>query len=152
MKFKFVCVGGTFDLFHRGHRKLLSRAFSLGERVLIGITSDGFKTEHEVEPYKQRLQIVMKFLSEKGFISRATVEEIHDPHSSAMLPQLQAIVVSEETRPVAERLNQIRKERGLQGLKIEQISWVRAQDGTIISSTAIRKGTMDREGKLLRKG
>ena len=152
MRFKFVCVGGTFDVFHKGHRKLLSRAFSVGEEVLIGITSDGFKTEHEVEPYKQRHANLVNFLGEMKLLSRARIEQINDPYSSAILPELEAIVVSEETRPNAERLNEIRMRRGARPLKIEQISWVRADDGTVISSTAIRKGIMDREGRLLQKG
>lgn len=151
MRFKFVCVGGTFDLFHKGHEKLVTRAFSLGEKVLIGITGDGFKKDHETESYKKRYSSLVNFLTKKGFISRAVIQEINDPYSSAMIADLQVIVVSEETRPVAERLNQMRKGRGLKPLKIIQISWVRAENGSIICSTDIRKKIMDRQGKLLEK-
>jgi pantetheine-phosphate adenylyltransferase len=152
MKFKMVCLGGTFDQLHRGHKKLIDRAFSLGDRVLIGITSDGFKTDHEVDPYKVRYRGLANYLGEKGFLSRARIEEIKDPYSSAMLAEIEAIVVSEETRESAERLNEMRMSRSLRPLKIVQISWVRAEDGSILSSTAIRKGIVDREGKLLQKG
>jgi pantetheine-phosphate adenylyltransferase len=152
VKYRYVCIGGTFDLLHKGHKKLITRAFSLGERVLIGVTSDEFKKEHEVEPYSERHKNLIKFLQQKGLMSRVLIEKINDPYSSAMLPNLEAIVVSEETEPSAERLNQMRKGRGLKTLKIEQISWVRAENGSIISSTAIRKGIMDREGRLVQKG
>ena len=37
-----VAVGGTFDKFHDGHKKLLSTAFEIGDRVEIGVTSDAF--------------------------------------------------------------------------------------------------------------
>ncbi|MGZ7117467.1 MAG: adenylyltransferase/cytidyltransferase family protein, partial [Methanobacterium sp.] len=30
MKFKNVAVGGTFDHFHKGHEKLINKAFEIG--------------------------------------------------------------------------------------------------------------------------
>ncbi len=41
-QYKKVAVGGTFDRFHNGHRKLLEEAFSHGELVVIGVTSNAF--------------------------------------------------------------------------------------------------------------
>lgn len=152
MRFKKVCVGGTFDLFHKGHEKLIERAFSIGEKVFIGIMGGSLKTVHKVEPYEKRHQRVVEFLKEKNLLSRASIGKIDNPYSNSMLPEFEAIVVSEETRPNAERINEMRKKRGAKPLKIEQIPWVRAEDGTIISSTAIRKGLVDRDGKLVREG
>ncbi|MGZ7050297.1 MAG: adenylyltransferase/cytidyltransferase family protein, partial [Methanobacterium sp.] len=45
MKFKNVAVGGTFDHFHKGHEKLINKAFEIGHNVLIGVTSDKFGGE-----------------------------------------------------------------------------------------------------------
>ena len=41
-KYRKIAVGGTFDRFHEGHLKLLSKAFQLSQLVLIGVTSDEF--------------------------------------------------------------------------------------------------------------
>ncbi len=37
---KTVITYGTFDLFHTGHRRLLERARKLGDRLIVGVTSD----------------------------------------------------------------------------------------------------------------
>ncbi|WP_312698639.1 adenylyltransferase/cytidyltransferase family protein, partial [Escherichia coli] len=37
---KTVITFGTFDVFHVGHLRLLQRARALGERLLVGVTSD----------------------------------------------------------------------------------------------------------------
>lgn len=39
---KTVITFGTFDLFHVGHLSLLRRAAALGERLVVGISSDEF--------------------------------------------------------------------------------------------------------------
>lgn len=111
MRFKKVCVGGTFDLFHKGHEKLIERAFSIGEKVFIGIMGGSLKTVHKVEPYEKRHQRVVEFLKEKNLLSRASIGKIDNPYSNSMLPEFEAIVVSEETRPNAERINEMRKKR-----------------------------------------
>ncbi|MFY9868655.1 MAG: adenylyltransferase/cytidyltransferase family protein, partial [Candidatus Nitrosopolaris sp.] len=41
-KFNVVATGGTFDEIHIGHLALLSKAFELGKRVVIGVSSDEF--------------------------------------------------------------------------------------------------------------
>ena len=59
---KTVISFGTFDLFHVGHLRILSRARQLGERLVVGVSTDelnfskkGFKP---VFPFKDRMEIV----------------------------------------------------------------------------------------------
>ena len=39
---KIVITYGTFDTFHYGHLELLTRAASLGDRLLVGVSTDEF--------------------------------------------------------------------------------------------------------------
>jgi glycerol-3-phosphate cytidylyltransferase len=58
---KTVITYGTFDMFHIGHLKLLQRAKSLGERLIVGISTDEFnaqKGKKVLIPYEQRREIV----------------------------------------------------------------------------------------------
>ena len=42
MKYNVVATGGTFDEIHVGHLALLSKAFEIGKKVIIGVSSDAF--------------------------------------------------------------------------------------------------------------
>jgi len=39
-RFDLVAMGGTFDVIHKGHVTLLSGAFSISTKVIIGLTGD----------------------------------------------------------------------------------------------------------------
>lgn len=39
---KVVITFGTFDLFHEGHLNILKRAKALGDRLVVGVSSDAF--------------------------------------------------------------------------------------------------------------
>ena len=39
-EFDLVAMGGTFDIIHKGHVALLSNAFAISSKVIIGLTSD----------------------------------------------------------------------------------------------------------------
>ena len=44
-KFNAVLVGGTFDEFHKGHKALIMKAFEVGNRVILGLSSDHLAKE-----------------------------------------------------------------------------------------------------------
>lgn len=56
-----VLTYGTFDLFHIGHLRLIERLRELGERLVIGISTDEFnarKGKQSIIPYADRAAIV----------------------------------------------------------------------------------------------
>ncbi|APD85471.1 glycerol-3-phosphate cytidylyltransferase [Alteromonas sp. Mex14] len=57
-----VVTYGTFDLFHIGHVRLLKRLHSLGDRLVVGLSSDEFNTvkgKSVVIPYADRREILL---------------------------------------------------------------------------------------------
>jgi pantetheine-phosphate adenylyltransferase len=145
MKFRKVAVGGTFDGLHRGHRALLDKAFDIGEMVLVGLTSDAFAGK-KCRSFLDRKKHLMDYLGGR----RYEIVELGDPYGPAIHdPEIGAIVVSEETRKKAEEINQIRAGKGLRPLRIVVVPMVLAADGKPISSTRIRKGEIDPEGRVI---
>lgn len=58
---KTVLTYGTFDLFHAGHVRLLSRLRLLGDRLIVGCSTDEFnarKGKRSVIPYEQRVEVL----------------------------------------------------------------------------------------------
>jgi pantetheine-phosphate adenylyltransferase len=154
-EFRKVAVGGTFDELHRGHKVLLTKAFEIGERVLIGLTSDVLAAKmnkpHVTASYEERLDALEAFLADLGLRSRAEVVRLDDPYGSSIRDScIQALVVSEETKPAAFTINERREKAGLPLLKVVTVSMVPSQNCSPISTTRIRRGEMDHEGRLLK--
>ena len=153
-RLSWVSVGGTFDVMHKGHWFLLEETFNVGDKAIVGITSDDFvasmKKKHDVENYENRLKDVKEFLKEKGFIDRAEIVPLTDPFGPTIdSDEIEGIVVSEETEVTAEVINKMRVERGKKPLLIFVITMVLADDGKPISSTRVRKQEVDRHGHLI---
>lgn len=148
-KYKKVAVGGTFDRFHNGHKKLLEEAFNHGELIVIGVTSDAFGGKKgNIDSCNERMSNLNHFLATKH--ENFQIARLDDPYGSTVYEDdFDAIIVSEETEPTATEINKIRKSRGMKSLDIIVISFVYADDGVPISSTRIRKGEIDTKGHLL---
>lgn len=62
MKNKTIITFGTFDLFHIGHLNILERARKLGDKLLVGISSDNLnftkKGFYPIQEQNNRMKIV----------------------------------------------------------------------------------------------
>jgi pantetheine-phosphate adenylyltransferase len=155
-RFNVAAVGGTFDELHKGHRALLMKAFESGDFVWIGLCTDEFarkiRKDHEIAPYNVRLKELRRFLKDMRVLHRAKIIPLSDAFGPSITSKaIKSIVVSRETETRAYELNLIRKQNGLPPLKVIVIEMVPAQNHIPISTTRIRCGEIDREGRLLKK-
>ena len=150
-----VCIGGTFDRLHKGHKALIDKAFEIaGENgwVFIGITKGEIANKKkDVLPFNKRIQDVKKYLKEKGFYSQSEIQPIYNKYGPSIEEDFDAIIVSPETEKVAQEINRIRRKKGKKPLEIINIPFVLAEDGSPVSSTRIRKKEINQEGHLLEK-
>ncbi len=154
-KFRKVAVGGTFDELHKGHRRLLAKAFEIGEIVLIGLCTDEFARKmgkpHMTAPYEVRLRELQDFMKKSKINAKTEIIPLNDPYGNTLTDKcIEALVVSEETEKTALKINQERNQRQLPPLKIITINMVPAENYKPISTTRIREGEIDREGHLLK--
>ena len=154
-KFTKVAVGGTFDQFHKGHVTLICKAFAVGQKVVIGLTSDAFVAKmgkpHVTASYEERRSELEAFLWQSGLSSRAEIVPLADPFGRTMSAEgIEALVVSKETEKIAETINLKRAKAGMSQLKIVVVNMVPAENNTPISTTRIRRGEIDRDGHMLK--
>lgn len=152
-KFNLLVCGGTFDHFHKGHREFLKFAFSLSSRIVIGLTSDDFVRKKNgnksPESYQRRKETLAIFVKSENLSNRAEIVEINDIFGPTLLDKIpfDSILVTEETKKNAEKINEERKKLNLAPLQIIIFSPVLSNDNKLISSDRIRMGQINREGK-----
>ena len=151
-----VAVGGTFDILHVGHEKLLARAFELGAQVFVGVTGDRLVStmdkDHPVRKFATRRRDLRRLLKARGWLQRARITELSDPFGPATRrKRLDALVVSAETRANGLRVNALRRSRGLKPLRLYVVRMVRTKDGRLLSDTRIRRGEVNPDGQLMVK-
>jgi len=156
MKYGLIACGGTFDIIHKGHEALLEKAFEVGEKVIIGISSDNLVKilgkKHPVKPLDKRFKNLKKYLEKKGWLKRSIIVVLEDRYGPPIhIDDVEALIVSEETYKVGLKTNRIRRRKKMKPLKIIKIPLVLAEDGKPISCTRIKMGEIDRNGRLIKK-
>lgn len=102
--FQSVCIGGSFDILHYGHRALLTvSAMLAGRRLLVGITDNSLLREKLLAPLIQtrefRASTVKNFLQKIGLnMMKLEICYLSDPFGPpAHQPDFDCIVASPET-------------------------------------------------------
>ena len=146
-----VCVGGTFDPLHKGHKILIKKALQIAgenDSVFIGIsTGKLLENKINVSSYDIRKKNLEIFLSKIKFLGEIIIQPISNEFGPTLKGDFDAIVVSPETINTAKKINIEREKIGKKPLKIIQIPFVLAEDGFPISSTRIREKKIDVNGE-----
>ena len=153
-KYQKAALGGTFDILHRGHKRLIEKALDVGETVLLGVTTnkmvDKEPKAHEINSYEDRVKDLTAFLAEKGASDRVVIVPLNDPYGPALTDEaIDVLVVSLETACKAREINALRAAKGRKRVKLWVIEMELAEDGVPISTHRIRRGEIDRDGRLL---
>ena len=152
-EFSLIAMGGTFDIIHKGHLTLLSNAFEISDKVIIGLTSDEFaakKGKTLINKYEKRLENLTKIISKKFPNSFFQISKLDNDFGPAVLEkEVEALVVSDETSNQGNILNKLREEQNLPHVKVITVPMFLAKDGTRISTTRIKNSEIDADGNLL---
>ena len=152
-KFSLIAMGGTFDIIHHGHITLLSTAFDISEKVIIGLTSDEFvqkKGKNPIHKYDERLKNLTSIIFKKFPNSYFEISQLNNDFGPAVFEkEVQALVVSDETKTQGNILNKLRTERNLSPVEIIVVPMTLAKDGKRISTTRIKNSEIDSDGNLL---
>ncbi|VDK86344.1 unnamed protein product [Dibothriocephalus latus] len=130
-----VCLGGTFDQLHNGHRVLLSVAALVAQRkLLVGVTDTSMLQKKVLAPlietYDERCRAVADFLRD---INGTTEEPIifarlTDPFGPPINdPDFTCIIASPESVSGCQKINQIRSEKNFPPLHIEEIQFTKGE-------------------------
>uniref|UniRef100_A0A183SYE9 CTP_transf_like domain-containing protein n=1 Tax=Schistocephalus solidus TaxID=70667 RepID=A0A183SYE9_SCHSO len=140
-----VCLGGTFDQLHNGHRVLLSVAALLAQRrLLVGVTDASMLQRKVLAPliqaYDERCQVVADFLRDINCTTKAPVtfarltDHFGPPISD---PDFTCIIASPESLSVSclrirltwscQKINQLRSEKDFPPLHIEEIQFTKGE-------------------------
>ena len=151
-EFDLVAMGGTFDIIHKGHIALLSKAFSISSRVIIGLTGDDLAKRRGKQPvnsFEKRLQSLENLIKKKFPGTAYQISKLDNDFGPAVLEQgVEALVVSDETEKQGSVLNELRAQRNLPPVRIVTVPMVLAEDGTRISTTRIKNSEIDSDGNL----
>ena len=152
-KFSLIAMGGTFDIIHHGHMTLLSTAFDISEKVIIGLTSDEFvqkKGKNPIHKYDERLKNLTSILFKKFPNSYFEISQLNNDFGPAVFEkEVQALVVSDETKNQGNILNKLRTKRNLFPVEVIVVPMTLAKDGKRISTTRIKNSEIDSDGNLL---
>lgn len=146
-------MGGTFDILHLGHKALLQRALEVGDIVLIGLTTDARASKNRnktpINPYNIRLANLQNLLKSMKSLDKFQIVPLENDWGPSVIDEdFEAIIVSDETKSTAQKINKIRSADGKTELEIVVVPMIRAQDGNRISSSRIRNKEINSEGKL----
>lgn len=148
-----VVLGGTFSPLHDGHRALLRYASSQATELIVGVTVNSMvqSKQHPIASFEERVAGVLDYIRLLAPDLPVIITPLHDTYGHTVSEDYDLLVVSPETLAGGLRINEKRRAVGKAPLRIAEIAWVLADDGSPISSTRIWAGEIDEHGHLSRE-
>ena len=149
-KLERCLVGGTFDRFHKGHKALLEFGLEVADFVEVWITNDEMSAAKSpiLQSFEDRREAILAWADE-----RITTHELDDNYGPAPTRKdCDSIICTPETLGNCQRINEMRLKNGLLPLEIIEVQHSLDEAGGIISSSRIRAGKIDCNGKLWVQG
>ncbi|MHB1434961.1 MAG: pantetheine-phosphate adenylyltransferase [Thermoplasmata archaeon] len=149
-----MALGGTFDRLHRGHERLLSAANRLGGELRVGLTTATYLRHHpkpnaaQIESYRRRRSRLLAWLT-RHRRRPFRIVPLNDRIGGALGAEVTHLVVSSETRAAAQRIQAMRRSRGLPPVRLVRVPLLRGEDDRPIQSRRIRAGLIDPNGRRL---
>lgn len=143
-------LGGTFNYIHKGHRSLFEEALRF-DKVLIGLTTDEFVKKRKIYPqvpFAKRKRQLEKYLAQQGKGKEWHIFPLNDEFGVAVEREdIDAIIVSKETAHAADKINKIRKRKGMKELGVIVMPLIYGEDCKRISCARIYGKMIDDEGR-----
>merc|ERR1711977_479096 len=154
-----VCVGGTFDRLHAGHRLLLAvTVATCKQTIYLGITSEALLSKKRnrelLESFESRREHVVEFIRSMNPSLQVASGELGEQKPLAVTSEgMEGIVVSRETVAGATWINDERKTLGYKPLSVVAVNLVGAisqmANAKKLSSSDLRE--MDARNKKIKQ-
>lgn len=150
-----VCIGGTFDHMHAGHRLLVTAAAMLARKTLIvGVNMALARKQHVelIQPLHERVAAVVELVYRVNREVQVLLQPITDPAGpAATYPKIDVLVLSQETMNGGVYVNNIREKNGLPKTEFFVIPLVNDERGVRVNSSDIREKIVESAGEEKRK-
>ena len=151
MKYRLLALGGTFDHLHSGHKAFLRWSFSQAEHVLLGLTTDMFVQTNKndrIQSFVTRKKILEQFFQTEHVIAKVTIIPIDDVYGPLLATDfpVDSLAVTDATYKNAQAINRQRHKLHLPQLSLVRMPLMTGENNLPISSTAIRAGSMSKQG------
>lgn len=86
---KIVYTSGTFDMFHINHLRMINYARSLGDILIVGVSTDELVTSYKpapIIPFVERLQVLEALKTPDIVIPQHTLDHTGSSRNSILMP------------------------------------------------------------------
>jgi len=125
-----VYTTGVYDLFHIGHLKILKRASSICNKLIVGVTTDdlvSYKSKTSVIRFEDRIKIIRAL----PFVYKAVMQNDMDKVSACKKYDINAVVVGSDWKNT-EKWNAYEKELKAIGVDVVYFPYTKRISSTIL--------------------